>query len=109
MRYFSNSLSACLRDLRRHLADVREHRVVRCVEEAVQPCLPVLHGRRDLAKRHAFGDVEVGIHQPRELRELRLIQVVLGHDNVELLDLAVLCVGPGVQAHVLLGRVGAVD
>ena len=96
-------------DLGCHFARVLQYLAIGCSEEAVQPRLPVLHGHGELAERHVLGNVEVGVHQPRELRELVVGQVVLGHDHVELLDLAMGRVGPRMQAHVLPGGVGAVD
>ena len=78
-------------------------------KEAIESRFPIAHGHGDLAQRHVLGDIEVGAHEPRELRQLGLVQVVLGHDDIELLDLAERRVRPRVEPHALLGCVGAGD
>lgn len=82
-RFLELALGVRSRDLGGHLPGILQDLAIGGGKEAVQPGLPVLHGHGELADCHVLGDVEIRVHEPRQLRELRLGQVVLGDHDVE--------------------------
>ena len=60
-----------------------------------------------MALGHVLGEVQIGGDHPVQLPKLLFGEVVLGDGHVGFFDLAVRCVLPGSQAHVILRVVGA--
>ena len=100
--FFKFAFSMSLGNFCGYFSSILQDFPVGSFDEFIQACFPILHGHRHLAQGHILGHIQVGVHQPSQLRHFIFSQVVLGNTDVKLLDFSPRGVLPGRQSHVLL-------